>query len=71
MYFDSLDGLLHMDGHGGFVWAAYIITCTVVALLLLAPRRRQRRFLRQLAGELRRQQGAAVTIDKDADASRT
>jgi heme exporter protein D len=65
MYFDSLDALLHMDGHGVFVWAAYFITCTVVALLLLAPRRRQRRFLRQLSGEIRRQQGAAVTIDEE------
>ena len=65
MYFDSFDALMHMDGHGGFVWAAYFITCTVVALLLLAPRLRQRRFLRRLSGEIRRQQGVAVAIDEE------
>ncbi len=57
MYFDSLDALIHMDGHGAYVWSAYLITSLVVGFLLLAPRRRQQRFLRRLAGELRRQQG--------------
>jgi heme exporter protein D len=66
MYFDSLDAVLHMDGHGAFVWAAYLITCLVVVLLLLTPRRRQRRFIRQLAGELRRQQGAPDTMEEDS-----
>ncbi len=65
MYFDSLNALLYMEGHGAFVWAAYFITGAVVALLLLAPQRRQRRFLRQLSGEIRRQQGAAVAIDEE------
>jgi heme exporter protein D len=57
MYFDSFESLLQMDGHGGFVWAAYAITSLVIALLLLLPRRRQRQTLRRLQGELRRQQG--------------
>jgi heme exporter protein D len=59
MYFQSLNELLHMDGHGAFVWTAYIITIAVIAVILVAPLRRQRGFLRQLAGELRRQQGDA------------
>ena len=59
MYFQSLDALLHMDGHGVFVWSAYLITSAVIALILVAPGRRRRRFLRQLAGEVRRQQAAA------------
>ena len=58
MYFESLQAVLHMDGHGAFVWAAYAVTLVVIVWLLTAPRRRQRQFLRQLAGELRRQQAA-------------
>jgi heme exporter protein D len=57
MYFDTLDALIHMDGHGVYVWSAYLITSVVVGFLLLAPRRRQQRFMRRLAGEIRRQQG--------------
>ena len=30
MYFDSLQSLLHMDGHGVYVWAAYLVTLLVV-----------------------------------------
>jgi len=59
MYFDSLDALLYMDGHGGFVWSAYLITIAVVAVLLLAPGYRRRRFLRRLSGEIRRQEDPA------------
>jgi len=59
MYFQSMNDLLYMDGHGAFVWTAYAITIIVIAVILIAPLRRQRGFLRQLAGELRRQQGAA------------
>lgn len=58
MYFDSLQAVLQMDGHGAYVWAAYAITCVVLLSMLLAPRRRQRRQLSQLAGELKRQRGA-------------
>ena len=58
MYFQTLEQLLHMEGHGAFVWAAYAITVFVIIAILLAPGRRQRRFLTQLAGELKRQQVA-------------
>ena len=54
MYFDSFSAALSMDGHGVFVWTAYAVTIVVLLFLLLAPGRRQRRLLRQLAGELKR-----------------
>jgi heme exporter protein D len=54
MYFDSLEALLAMDGHGPYVWAAYGITLAVLALVLRAPGRRRRRLLREVRGELRR-----------------
>ena len=58
MYFDSFAALLTMDGHGAFVWSAYLITLLVIAAMLLLPLRRQRTELRRLGGELRRRQGA-------------
>ena len=54
MYFDSVQAIVQMDGHGSFVWAAYAITYVVLALILVAPRRRARGALRRIAGELRR-----------------
>jgi heme exporter protein D len=55
MYFDSLEALLAMEGHGPYVWAAYGITLLVLALVLSAPGRRRRRLLREVRGELRRE----------------
>jgi heme exporter protein D len=58
MYFQSLEALLYMDGHGPFVWSAYLISALVVAVILVSPGRRRRRFLRQIAGEVKRQRVA-------------
>lgn len=64
MYFDSLQALLQMDGHGPYVWAAYGITCVVLLSMLLAPRRRTRQQLQHLSGELKRQQGAPTAKEE-------
>ena len=58
MYFQSLDAVLHMDGHGAFVWSAYLITAAVILYIMVSPGRRRRRFLKQLAGETKRQRVA-------------
>ena len=57
MYFDSLHALLTMDGHGVYVWSAYLVTIVVIATTLLAPRYRRKRLLQQLAAELKRTKG--------------
>lgn len=59
MYFDNLHEVLTMGGHGGYVWIAYAVTSVVLALVLVAPVRRRKRVLLQLAGELRRAQDAS------------
>ncbi len=56
MYFDNLSAALTMDGHGAFVWSAYVIATVAIALILALPRRKERKILLQLAGEIRRQQ---------------
>jgi heme exporter protein D len=58
MYFDSLHALLTMDGHGVYVWSAYLVTIAVIAVTLLAPRFRHKRLLQQLPGELKRARSA-------------
>ncbi|MBP6701668.1 MAG: heme exporter protein CcmD [Halioglobus sp.] len=65
MYFDSLGAALAMDGHGAYVWSAYAISLVVVVLILLVPVRRQGRFLRQLAGEQKRQQQGPIAGPED------
>lgn len=65
MYFDSLAAALQMDGHGAFVWSAYLITLGVIVFMLYAPRRRERRFLRQLEGQIRRSGGTAPGARKE------
>lgn len=65
MYFENLADLLQMDGHGAYVWSAYAIVVLVVIALLVAPRRRAARQIRQLTGELRRQQGAPSTKEEN------
>ena len=65
MYFDSIEALLGMDGHGVFVWTAYLITMIVIAGILIAPLRRKRKFLLQLAGELKRTQAQPGNSQED------
>lgn len=64
MYFESFGAAVNMDGHGGYVWTAYLITVVVLLLVLFLPRRRQRRFLRQLAGEMKRQRASATMAEE-------
>ena len=66
MYFDSLGAVINMDGHGAFVWSAYLIAMLVVTAILVAPVRRKRKFLRQLGGELKRSE-SGPTIVKEGD----
>lgn len=64
MYFDSLQSILVMEGHGVYVWAAYAVTVLVVIAALAIPVRRQKRLLGQLAAEARRARGAPVAGEK-------
>lgn len=58
MYFDSFQAVLTMNGHGFYVWTAYFVTIVMIAIILIAPIVRRRRFLRQLAAQFKRAQGA-------------
>lgn len=60
MYFDSFNAALAMEGHGMYVWLAYGMTLAVIAAVIVAPLRRRRRLLQQLAMEQRRPRGTGV-----------
>jgi len=55
MQFDSLSALLQMNGHGPYVWSAYLISAITLAIIIVAPLQRSRRIVAELkAGEQRR-----------------
>ncbi len=62
MYFESFAQLWSMDGHGAYVWSAYVIVWLVLIVLLRAPLARRRRVLTrvrarlQLRGDEKRQE---------------
>ena len=37
MYFDSVQQLIAMDGHGVYVWSAFIISLSVMVGLVVKP----------------------------------
>lgn len=54
-YFDSLRELFLMDGHGPYVWAAFLITWITLIYLLVSPILSHRRYLRRQQQLLRRE----------------
>lgn len=55
MYFDSLHDVLHMNGHGAFVWSAYAIVLGVLIALVYVPLSRSRRFMHDQRQRARRE----------------
>lgn len=55
MFFNSLDEMWRMGGHGPFVWTAYILAAITLIVLIVVPLQRQRHFFsEQVEGERRR-----------------
>lgn len=54
MYFDSLQALITMDGHGAYVWAAYGVTLSVLVLLFLLPYLKHQRLRVELRQRIAR-----------------
>ncbi len=54
MYFESLAALWDMDGHGIYVWLAYLLTACPIAVMVWLPIKRLRQHWRWIEAELRR-----------------
>lgn len=57
--FDSLGDFLHMQGHGAFVWSAYLLAAIILGWLVLSPWLQQRRLKQQLQRQHRRESAPA------------
>ena len=66
MYFNSLDEIWRMGGHGPFVWAAYSLTALILILLVVVPLQRQRRFFADQIDSERRRVARAQQINPDS-----
>jgi heme exporter protein D len=66
MQFDSFTELLHMGGHGAFVWSVYFITLVVVIGNVLIPLRQKKRFYLEQAARSRRDQSVEA-LKRESD----
>lgn len=54
MYFDSLSDLIHMDGHGVYVWVSYGIFAIVFGLNIVAARVNRKQMIERTKRAIRR-----------------
>ncbi len=48
MYFQSMHDVLSMEGHGSYVWSAFVFSAIVIFIMLWWPRVRLRKKIEQL-----------------------
>ena len=70
MYFDSLQQLIVMDGHGIYVWSAFIISLTVMVGLVVKPLCQKKQEFKNIQLHIKLQQVNQAATQKEAsDAS--
>lgn len=70
MYFDSLQQLVFMDGHGIYVWSALIISLTVMVGLVVKPLCQKKQEFKNIQLHIKLQQVNQAATQKEAtDAS--
>lgn len=63
MYFESIQQLLLMDGHGAYVWFCYVVTVCVLVGIVVESQRRRRKAVAMVKMAIRRKAGKnGVTI---------
>ncbi len=65
MIFANIDELLHMGGHGLYVWVSYGVTVAGLAALVVLPLLSRRRMLRDIARRVRRDAAAGTEIPQE------
>lgn len=68
MVFANLDELLHMGGHGFYVWLSYGVTVAALLWLLAMPLLQRRRLLADIARRARRDAAAGTPRNDSTDA---
>jgi heme exporter protein D len=65
--FESLSDFIQMDGHGTYVWAAYLISLSVLIWLVVSPLLRRRKLVQEVI----RQQRREAARQKNSDTAQT
>ena len=60
MIFANVDDMLHMGGHGPYVWVSYLVTVAALVALAVMPLLAHRRQLREIARRARRDAASGV-----------
>lgn len=69
MYFESIQQLIVMDGHGIYVWSAFGITIVVMLGLIFKPLCQVKQEFKNIQLHIKLQQVNAVAMQqKDSDA---
>lgn len=53
--FESLSEFVQMGGHGTYVWAAYLISLSVLIWLVVSPLHRRRKLVQEVIKQQRRE----------------
>ena len=70
MYFDSFSDLIHMDGHGVYVWVSYGIFAAVFILNIVAARSSRKQLIARAKRAIQRSEmNASSAVDISDSAS--
>ena len=54
--FANVSGMLHMAGHGIYVWTAVLVTLALIAWLIINPLLQRRHVIKEIAQDVSREQ---------------
>jgi heme exporter protein D len=70
MYFDSIQQLIYMDGHGVYVWSAFLISVVVMLVLVVKPLSQTKKEFNNISLHIKLQQvNKEAMQQEDSDAS--
>ncbi|MFZ5723935.1 MAG: heme exporter protein CcmD [Pseudomonadota bacterium] len=67
MIFADLNDLLHMGGHGVYVWTTYAAAVLLLVWLVAMPLLRRRRLLADVARQARRDAALGQATERDTE----
>ncbi|WP_257276005.1 MULTISPECIES: heme exporter protein CcmD [unclassified Endozoicomonas] len=73
MYFENLASLIHMGGHGVYVWSAYGMGLLIIVYNIVSPLRFRERIVSQIQRQVRSSQsrGWNLGVDKSLSLSKS
>ena len=66
MYFDSLQQLIWMNGHGIYVWSSFAISAVIMIGLVVKPLRQKQAAMRNIELQIKLQASKQAAKQKEA-----